>query len=84
MTTLYSSADAGDILGVTTARIRQLCKELGIQRQGRDWLLTDADLERIRARQANPLKGGWPKGKSRKPNAAAPSATAPDARTPTA
>lgn len=62
---LYSSADAAAMLGVSDARVRQLCKALGIQRHGRDWLLTEDDLTRMRARQANPPQGGWPKGKPR-------------------
>lgn len=66
MTRLYTTQDASDALGIGTRRVKQLCADLGFQRQGRDWLLTDADLDAIRARMAAPLKRGWPKGKPRK------------------
>lgn len=50
-TTLYSTIDAAEILGVTTGRIRQICGgnagKVG-RKLGRDWFFTDSDLELIR------------------------------------
>lgn len=50
-TTLHSSQDAAEIIGRTDGRIRQICRwskgKIG-RKIGRDWFLTDADLELIR------------------------------------
>lgn len=51
MTNLYSSQEAADALDLTRGRIRQICRwsdgKIG-HKLGRDWFLTDADLELIR------------------------------------
>lgn len=51
---LHSSQEAGKILDLTEGRIRQICRwsreqsPLIGQKIGRDWFLTDADLELVR------------------------------------
>lgn len=65
---LYTTKEAEAELGISDARVRQLCKELDIYRHGRNWLLTEADLALLRHRIDNPIApAGWPKGKPRKP-----------------
>lgn len=46
----YSTKEAASILGLTEGRICQLCRwNEGIGTKfGRDWILTEADLEKIR------------------------------------
>jgi hypothetical protein len=47
----YTSKEAGERLGVTDARIRQLCIEyenIG-KKHGNAWILTEADLLKIQA-----------------------------------
>lgn len=48
---VYTSIEAARELGVTDAYVRQLCidnEKIG-RKHGKMWLLTDADIERIRA-----------------------------------
>ncbi len=51
MTNLYSTADAASELDLTDGRIRQICGgsagKIG-RKIGRDWFLTESDLELIR------------------------------------
>lgn len=50
---LYSASEAGELLGVSHVRIRQLCQEGRIgQKAGKYWILTAGDLEKIRAELA--------------------------------
>lgn len=47
---IYTCQEAAEQLEMSDARIRQLCiehNEIG-KKHGRSWLLTEADLERIR------------------------------------
>lgn len=50
-------------LGVSPRRVRALIKDgrLPAQRIGRDWLIEEGDLERVRERPT-----GYPKGRKRK------------------
>jgi excisionase family DNA binding protein len=60
---LITTKKAGEILGVTAARVRKLIEEgrLAAEKHGRDHLLEQADVERFRAngRRSGP-KGGRP------------------------
>lgn len=48
---LYSTRAAADALGVSIPRVKQLATELGVgKKYGRDWLFTEQDIERMRAR----------------------------------
>ena len=64
---LLTTVEAGDFLGVTSQRVRQLIKagRLRAHRYGRHFLVDQTDLEAL-----VPGKPGWPKGKLRKPQAA--------------
>ena len=47
---VFTCQEAAELLEVSDARIRQLCiehREIG-RKHGRSWLLTEADIERIR------------------------------------
>jgi hypothetical protein len=43
-TAIHTTKVAAERLGVTDRRIRQLCVEYAIQRQGRDWMIRDSTL----------------------------------------
>jgi hypothetical protein len=46
---LYNCKEAAEILGLTDGRIRQICRWNSIgSKIGRDWLLTEKDLEKLR------------------------------------
>jgi hypothetical protein len=46
---LYTSAEAAEILGLSESRICQVCRWNSIgTKLGRDWVLTDADLKKLR------------------------------------
>lgn len=50
---LFTTEQAASELGVTEARVRQLCWEYlpRTQKHGRDWVLTEADIERLKNRR---------------------------------
>ena len=53
--TLYTTQQAADTLGLTTGRVRQLARALGIGRKvGRDHLFTEQDIERLQQRKTTP------------------------------
>jgi hypothetical protein len=66
MTKMYSSIEAGALLNLTDGRIRQICRwsrkkeakgpQIG-HKIGRDWFLTDSDLELIRIKFRDYTKG---------------------------
>jgi excisionase family DNA binding protein len=60
-----TTAQAAVILGVNTSRVRQLilAGRLPTVRVGRDHFIDPRDLKPLRDRG----KGGWPKGRRRKP-----------------
>lgn len=48
---LHTVSDVADELGITTGRVRQICREFGIgEFIGRDRLLTQEEFEKIRNR----------------------------------
>ena len=51
MTKLYTTKQIGDILSVTSRRIRAIAikKGIGIQLPDRTWLFTDSDLDNIKS-----------------------------------
>lgn len=53
MIAFFTTQQAAAELGVTDARIRQLCAEYlpKERKHGRDWLLTESDVERLRNRK---------------------------------
>ena len=51
MTILHTTRQAADALGISVQRVKQLAVQLGVgQKVGRDWVLSDDDLERLRQR----------------------------------
>ena len=47
---IYVVREVAKIFGITEGRVCQLCRACDIgQKVGRDWLLTEADLERLEA-----------------------------------
>lgn len=63
----YTTTKAAHMLGITPGRARVIRKEMGLGKQlGRDWLLSDADIERMRQRDTTP----GPKPKSTPPTEA--------------
>lgn len=52
---LYTTTAAAKELGISAVYARKLRKEMGIGKHlGRDWLLTDADLDMMRDRNRKP------------------------------
>jgi hypothetical protein len=48
---LYSTTEAGEILGLSRIAVIQHCKRNNIGKKiGRDWVLTEEDLNKIRER----------------------------------
>ena len=49
---LYSCQEAAGILELTDGRVRQICRwnEIGTK-VGRDWLLTEKDLQKLRSQE---------------------------------
>lgn len=46
---VYSAKEAAEVLGMTEGRICQICRWKGIgQKFSKVWLLTEADIERIK------------------------------------
>ena len=46
---LFSTEEAATRLGLTPGRICQICRWNGVgKKKGRDWILTERDLDRIR------------------------------------
>jgi hypothetical protein len=66
---LYTTEQARQALGITDARIRQIAiasnGEIG-RKWGRDWMFTDADLDRMRQRNTSPGPKG-PRAKEGQP-----------------
>jgi len=51
MERIYTTREAGEILGFSESTIRQYCHRYIIgERHGRDWALKDGDLDVIRSR----------------------------------
>jgi hypothetical protein len=52
----YTTKEAADALGIkSTGQVRQLAAALGVgEKWGRDWMFTDADLDRMRQRNTSP------------------------------
>lgn len=48
MATMVDTATAAKELGISRRSVQNLCKQLGIAKVGRDYLLTPRQLERIR------------------------------------
>lgn len=61
LTRMYSSIEAAEVLGVTPSRVRQICGEsdgkIG-NKPGRDWFLSESDLELIRVKVRKYQKSG--------------------------
>jgi excisionase family DNA binding protein len=56
---IISSKQAAELLGTSERRVQQLAEELGVERFGRQFLLTEKDLKKMQARktQRGPQKG---------------------------
>ena len=51
---------AAKLLGSSIRTVQRWCKKLGYPREGRDWLLTDDQVEQLRARvQPGPGNPNW-------------------------
>ena len=59
MTILHTTRHAADALGISVQRVKQLVVQIGVgQKVGRDWVLSDDDLERLRHRNRKPGRPG--------------------------
>ncbi len=55
MDNLHTTKEAGDMLGVSASRVRQLAYDHGFGRRiGRDLFLTTAEVEQLRQRRVTP------------------------------
>ncbi|HXG94120.1 MAG TPA: helix-turn-helix domain-containing protein [Blastocatellia bacterium] len=46
-----TTAEAAEMLGTSERRVRQLAEELGVEKFGKQYLITDKDLKRMQARK---------------------------------
>ncbi len=46
--TFYTSTEAAKLLNLTAVTVRLRARKLGLERTGRDWLFSEADLIRLR------------------------------------
>lgn len=54
-TVLHTATAAAGILQIHPTRVRQLCQQLGVgTKVGRDWILTETEIEQLRARRTTP------------------------------
>lgn len=57
---LYTVAEAAKILDIGYSTVTKYLRELGIERRGRDYFLTDEQVGQVRA---NLVRGGYSRGK---------------------